>query len=333
MLKDNLRNKNVLLLVPYFFGYETDIKNKLVEMGADVTMQNDDPSTMLSTMIETCWALKKSGTFLIQKFENYIYHRIKGKKYDIVIVINGWAITSRLTKQIRNSLLNPAGRMVLYYWDSIGVLRADEGRRQYFDSIFTFDNIDFDCNKDEMHFLPLFYCDEYFRNDKGTACDVDLRTIGSYKYNRYFEIKEIIKRNPNVIIDYLLYAKKIVRLHKLFRKKYKDIDVDSFVYTPFDRESLIKAYSSARAVLDIPFSGQNGLTMRTFECLAMHKKIVTTNSNIKLYNFYNPDYIFVLDKNDYKLPSKEWFEKEVDFPDDILKKYSIESWISALIFQ
>ena len=48
---------------------------------------------------------------------------------------------------------------------------------------------------------------------------------------------------------------------------------------------IIDIFKKSRAVLDIPIAGQNGLTMRTFECLAMKKKIVTTNENIKQYAF------------------------------------------------
>ena len=221
--------------------------------------------------------------------------------------------------------------MYLYYWDSLSVLKDDEGKRGYFDSIYTFDNVDYENNRESMNFLPLFYCDEYYKEKTCDDCDVDLRTIGSYKYNRYFEIKEIIDKNPDVKVDYVLYAKYMVFIHKLLRKKYRDVDVKSFVYKPLSKEQIIELYSHSRSVLDIPFKGQNGLTMRTFECLAMHTKIVTSNKNIVKYDFYDPDYIYLIDTDDYKLPSKEWFEKNVTVKKEIIEQYSIGNWIRTIL--
>lgn len=330
-MKKKLINKKVLLLVPYFFGYEVKIKEKLNEMGAEVTMCDDDPDSILSTAIETCWHYKKKGTYLIKKFENSIYEKVSKNKYDIVLVINGWAVTSRLVKMIKNNLINKDGKMYLYYWDSIIVLRDDANRRKYFDKIYTFDNVDYEANKDIMEFLPLFYCDEYYVENEYSQSEVDLRTIGSYKYNRYFEIKELIKSNPKVKIDYILYAKYIVFLHKLLRKKYKDVDVKSFVYKPLSRKKIMELYSKSNAVLDIPFKGQNGLTMRTFECLAMKKKIITSNKNIAKYDFYNPEFIYILDTESYRLPNKGWFEKKIEWPENIIKQYSIGKWIEQIL--
>lgn len=326
-----LINKNVLLLAPAFFGYEFSIIGKLKEMGADVFYQDDDPSTLLSTMIETCWHFNTNGSFLIRRFENYIYHRINIKKYDIVLIINGWALTSHLVKMIKNDLIKDNGKMILYYWDSINVLKDDEKRRELFDWIYTFDNIDYEKNKNTMGFLPLFYCDEYRVEDMNKKITSDLLTVGSYKYNRYFEIESIKKRNPYINIKTVLYAKRIVLLHKMFRKKYKDIDIKRFVYKPLERREIIELYKQSKAILDIPFMGQNGLTMRTFECLGMRKKIITTNKNIVNYDFYDPLYIYLLNTDNFTLPQKEWFESEAKVPEEIIEKYSIESWLINLL--
>ena len=331
-MKKELSGKRILLLIPFFFGYEISIKEKLMDMGAEVTFQDDDPSTFLSTVIETCWHFKRSGSSLIRCFENSIYKKICNTQYDIVMVINGWAITSRLVSKIKRTLLKEKGKMYLYYWDSISVLKDDEKRRRYFDAIYTFDNVDYEKHKDCMKFLPLFYCDEYYREKVSAEETVDLRTVGSYKYNRYFEIKAIIKNNPAVTVDYILYAKYIIYLHKLLRKKYSDVDVRSFVYRPLTRADIIERYSHSKAVLDIPFKGQNGLTMRTFECLAMRKKIVTSNRNIVDYDFYHPDYIYLIDTENYKLPDKDWFDKKVEISKNVIEQYSIGMWIKK-IFQ
>ena len=82
--------------------------------------------------------------------------------------------------------------------------------------------------------------------------------------------------------------------------------------------------------MDIPRIGQHGLTMRIFECLATNTKIVTTNKSIKNYPFYNPSNIYILE-NDY-LPDIAWFEKEyIPIGESVIKKYSIENWVKAIL--
>ena len=221
--------------------------------------------------------------------------------------------------------------MILYYWDSLKLLKDDINRWSYFDDIFTFDNSDYCSNKDKMKFLPLFYVDGYKRNEQ-TLVTHDLITIGSFKMNRYFEIEKLIKNNPLIQIKSIMFAKKSILIHKLFRPKYKKVNLKRMTFKQLNKEEIISQYSGARAVLDIPKQGQNGLTMRIFESLALGKKIVTTNENIKLYDFYNQNYIFVI-QNDGLLPSKEWFERDAMCDYDAIRKYSLENWVINLLFK
>ena len=268
---------------------------------------------------------------MITLFEASVYKKISGHIYDVVIVINGWTVTGRLVKTIKEKLLSENGRMILYYWDSLSVLKDDPERRKFFDKISTFDTEDYANNKDTMSFLPLFYCDEYYYLEQDLQCKTDLATVGSYKYNRYFEIKKIKKENPTIHMDVRMYASKTLYLHKLLRKKYKDIDLNTFIYKKFTHAQILEILKNSRAILDVPIKGQNGLTMRTFECLAMGKKLVTTNINVKKYDFYDPAYVYVLDMEDAKLPSQEWFRSNEKVPKEIIQKYSITAWLNNLL--
>jgi len=330
-LQQKIENKNILLLIPQFFGYEISIKDKLVQMGASVTCYDDDPSAMMSTIIETLWHFNVSDKVLLDAFQNRLYRKICHSRYDVVIVINGWALKYDFINKLKNNLLAENGRMILYYWDSISVLKDDVKRRCLFDKIFTFDNIDYNNNTDTMKFLPLFYCDEYDVNANGNEVKYDLLTIGSYKYNRYFEIQRLKNNNPNIKIKAILYAKKTIIIHKLLRRKYKNVDISTMIYRPLSRRDIINLYKHSKAVLDIPFKGQNGLTMRTFECIGMRKKIVTSNQNILKYDFYRPENVFLIDTEEFKLPSKEWFDTDTVIPDEIRRKYSLDSWLSILL--
>lgn len=48
---------------------------------------------------------------------------------------------------------------------------------------------------------------------------------------------------------------------------------------------VVDAILSSAVVIDIHHPSQHGLTMRTIEAVGLNKKIITTNADIKKYNF------------------------------------------------
>lgn len=327
-----LNAKDVLLLCPKFYGYDLEIKSKLEQNGAIVTYENSDTSREILDKVKISRIRGKDATPYIRKFENQLYDSICSKKYDYVIIICGWAITSYLTSKIRSNLLAPGGRMVLYYWDSITRLHDDRKRWNDFDQVFSFD--DKDCNDyaNQVKHLPLFYCDKYWNKEESIR-EYDLATVGTFMYNRYSVLKKIKDNNPSITIRYHLVAPSKIRLywHKYIKRDCPDIKIDDITTKKMSNEDIVDFYKKANAILDVKAEGQDGLTIRTFETLAMHRKIVTTNPYIKNYIFYDEDNIYVVEDEMCKLPGEDWFRKPFSIDDDLIKQYSIDSWIYKLL--
>ena len=86
----------------------------------------------------------------------------------------------------------------------------------------------------------------------------------------------------------------------------------------------------SKVALDVQFGTQTGLTMRTIESLASQTKLITTNAQVKKYDFYNSKNICVIDKENPVVP-KEFLESEyVNIPEEILYKYSLHNWIKKI---
>ncbi|WP_281234391.1 hypothetical protein [Flavobacterium gelatinilyticum] len=88
----------------------------------------------------------------------------------------------------------------------------------------------------------------------------------------------------------------------------------------------------SNVLLDIHRKGQYGLTFRIFESLGLEKKLITTNPDIKNYDFYNPNNILVVDENNPFIPASFFENKYEKIPDSIYKKYTVEGWIENVIF-
>lgn len=322
---------SILLICPLFFGYDKSIRKELEGRGYIVDVYNADPGGVQGTFISTLRTFHIGAKKVIRWFENRLLNKLN-KKYDIVIVVCGWAITSYSVKNIRNNNLKPSGKMLLYYWDSLELLKDDITRWPFFDKIYTFDRNDYENHRDIFDFLPLFYCNQYLEL-KEKAHLYNLATIGSYKYDRYFLIEDLKTRNEEItIVSYMYSPKWEILFHKAFRKKYKDIKLENLSFKKLSFGEIIGMYEETDAVLDIPRTGQNGLTMRTIECLAMKKKVITTNPNVINYDFYNPSNIYIMDSNTLELPNKQWFTLpycEID--SKIVDNYSITNWVNILL--
>lgn len=327
----NLKDKKILLLAPCFFGYEKEIQRSLGKKGGEVYYCNVDPSNTFRTIQESLKKFFIPTDWMIRMFEDRVYKKVNHQNYDIIIIVCGWAATSRLTHMIREKLLNKNGRMILYYWDSMERLKDDKKRWDDFDAIYTFDMKDAQEHSKRVRELPLFYCERYWNSKHQDSPKVDGMIIGSFRLDRLDFVRNIRLKNPNINIGSYLYTPKWeILFHKTLRKKYRGIRIAELNYERLSFEEVISMYNSSSAVIDIPALYQNGLTIRTFETMALHKKLITSNKNITNYDFYDPDNIFII-QDGCELPSKEWFEKPFSIADEIIKKYSLERWLDTLL--
>ena len=86
-------------------------------------------------------------------------------------------------------------------------------------------------------------------------------------------------------------------------------------------------------ILDIPMANQNGLSMRTFECMGYHKKIITTNKNVLNYDFYKPENIYYYDGEKIDFDNIFFKSEYLEIDEEILKKYSLDTWVDKLLME
>lgn len=92
-------------------------------------------------------------------------------------------------------------------------------------------------------------------------------------------------------------------------------------------EDVLKIDAKSRAILDIVQNGQGGLTYRPLESINLRRKLITTFKNIRSYDFYQKENIFILGEDQItdlplflRAPYKE-------IPEEILKNYTFEGML------
>ena len=235
-------------------------------------------------------------------------------KQDIILTLKGDFIAS---DSIRN-FKKHTDRSIAFFNDNVRRYPNIANVIPLFDEVYSFEKED--CEKYNLKFITNFiYKEEKLeRND----FDYDVFNISS-KDKRTPKIIEIAQKLKEVGITY-----KIIILDKKNKLQSNNVDV---IHKAISLNAVNDYITKSKILIDFHREKQNGLTFRVFESLGTHKKLITTNPDIKNYDFYNPNNIYVIDNNDF-LIDKFFFETPyTSIPNDIYEKYTLNGWINKVL--
>lgn len=327
-----MKNKRILFFAPNFFGYELEIKKKLEEMGAIVDFYDDRPSnsTLMKTLIRINPRFIKSKTH--RYFQNIIYQN-QDKNYDYIFFIKCEAALQKDLQLLKIGF--PKAIFILYLYDSLSNIKFFNEKEPYFNKIYSFDREDVQ-QYPHISFLPLFYLDVYKQKDSSDCkTNYDLSFIGTGHSDRSQIInilrKELEQNNKTYYFHLYVPSKIILFFKKIISPHFRELYQNKCITTnKIVGSKVSQIISESRCVLDIQHPRQTGLTMRTIELLGMKKKFMTTNNDIKHYDFYNSNNIIVIDRENPHFDIVSLTKPYIEISKDIYESYSINQWIIKL---
>ncbi|MFJ1491225.1 hypothetical protein [Capnocytophaga canis] len=221
------------------------------------------------------------------------------------------------------NLKTKSKKMVAYQWDGLNVFPDVRKVVKYFDRFFVFDPKDV-----AESFLPTtnFYFDIPEQLEKIEKRSVFF--VGVWKRNRIKPIGKLISKinETNYIADISLFTTK-----KYILKKYEK----SVINVTNKRIPLIENHQKvcqSAVLVDILNTVHNGLSFRVFEAIKYKKKLITNNSHIKKYDFFDKNNILVIEKDsDYELIPSFLELPYLDLPQVIYEKYAFTNWIKYVL--
>ena len=93
-------------------------------------------------------------------------------------------------------------------------------------------------------------------------------------------------------------------------------------------EHYLEKLSVSNAVLDLVNTENYGLTLRPLEALFYNKKVITNYREIKLYDFYNKNNIFVIGEDSVDNLNDFLKKPYIELPNNIVESYTFDKWIS-----
>jgi hypothetical protein len=238
------------------------------------------------------------------------------EKQDIILTIKADFIDPEYLKEFKK-----------YTYKSIGFFNDNTIRCPkiipaipLFDQVFSFEKED--CEKYKLSFAPNWiYLQNKVQNKR--IFKYEIFNISS-KDSRLTILSKIAKNLKSNNINY-----KFMVLEKGNQSDNGEIEFFSEKISLKEVSNLI---DKSKTLLDINRKGQDGLTFRVFESLGLEKKLITTNLDIKNYDFYNSNNILIIDENNPIIPV-DFFENEYkEIPKKILQKYTLDGWAERVLF-
>lgn len=318
----------VLLFTPKFFNIDKLLTKEIRDLGYSVSWYNE--SLKLNVINSFIFKIFKFIPSL--KFTHYInkiinnFSKVEVEK--VILVFGGYFFTSKHILALKKSF--PNAEFIYYNRDSIKNYPHILSFCNLFEVKYSFDRND--CEKYGFKFLPLFYTYKKTNSDVNSYYASSIMTYNSYKVKCLLNTLNFLPKNKNLFIYifvpskvkyFIIFALSVLKKNPMLRKYLHRNSL-----TNIETEQI---FNSSQIILDFPLQNQNGLTIRTLDALYLHKKIITTNVNIKEYEFYCPENIYIF-PNSSKNEEKAFFNS--DFNTDYLlsDNYSIEYFVKQLLY-
>lgn len=270
---ENMKNSKVLILKDNYNSFEQYYLDKLNECGIDAEFYYTSSSM-----------LRKVFTHYALPFESLWYGGWKNNldTYDCIIVFDSLH-SANLLKYIRKKYRK---RLIFWHWNPI---KRDKDISIWAETKKMCEHWTFnpsDAERYEMNLNNQFF---FYQNQEDVSKGESAFFVGTDKgrYEKIVAISDDLK-GMGIAIDFHVISMNGNDTRKYIEKTYMEYsDVMSHI-------------RKSKAVVEIVQDGQNGLTARALEAMFFETKLITNNREIRNFNFYNDNDIFIIgeDNND-----------------------------------
>lgn len=303
-----------------YYHYPKMIREGLEKLGYDVDYYPIEPRTLFYKISR--YLFKSAYRRALDAYHSAVITKSASTKYDKVFFITTHFFSIENLKLLKES--QSSAEFISYHWDSIkqyNYLNSID----YFDKVYSFDK--HDCDSHGILYLPLFASGAYNGiSDRKSGQDIDIYMVGSIvQTKRYLlvqEFKDFCYKN-GITFYFHLKVTPVTYLKLLLN----GVIPRGVSFDTMESDAMKEIVSRSRAVLDVTNHEQSGLTMRVIENIAIGKKLVTTNINIKNEPFYNKNQVFLLGEDNMN-DLKEFIYRDIEIKEH--PELMLDSWLKKI---
>jgi len=237
-------------------------------------------------------------------------------KQDCILIIN----PDTFKEDIINLLKTKTHKYIAHNYDSLERHPLPENYKELFDNVFSFDIQDVK----KYDYLTLLNNFIYLEKCLLTTPKNKMFMILSKSKDRELilgKIADILDKKNTTNYEFIVVNPEI----------RKDINKNIVLTNKtISLEEVAEKINNAEILIDLVRPNQSGLSFRFFEAMALHKKVITNNKNVKLFDFYNPNNILVINNDDFNDINDDFLNNVyTPVPEHIYQKYTIDAWIET----
>lgn len=330
MNKGTAQKRSVLMICASFFGYDKRICRALQDEGYEVDLVDEKPNS--SFVAKACIRYNvRLYRPAIRKYYEEIIGRNRQKKYDYILVVKGEAVNEEIIGLLRQAY--PDAGFVLYLWDSVANIPDCEKRMKLYDRVLTFDPAD--AEKYGIPHVAIPYGEEHINCQRVGHFEYDVAFVGTAHSVRPRVVKQIqqqcLENGRKCFVYFYSPHILVYLLNKLTNRDYRWIKKNEVHFQALPPEEVCRVYNVSKCVLDIEHPKQQGATTRPVEMLPMQKKIITTNSHVRDFPFFNTNNYHIIDRNDPRIDASFFDTQYIPVDEEIVKQYSPSCFVKILM--
>lgn len=331
-----MSSKKILFLMNSMQGYAEQVIDGLKRRGFEVDWYENSSKIPKSdmTFLQRCirslaedFKVKKFIKLFFEIEKKYYSDKIKkfNEKYDFIIDI-GSKSSPNFIKILQEKI---KAEKILFVWDDLNYDDRSKELISCFDKVYSY--CPEDANRYNLIYRPSFYCD-CFKNENTENKDLDIFYIGHMREKDRTRIVEKISKYTE---EYKTYIKLVGKFKLRYLDRFLSYKVYKkfFIKKSFDIVKLSEYFKKSKIILDITIKSQVGLGLRPIEAIGAKCKLITTNKNIKNYDFYNENNIFILEKDFSNVSDLKNFVDTpfVEYSEEMRYKYSLDGFINEVL--
>lgn len=325
------KKKEIILAAPINFGFCDIIKKELSRQGfhvIDLSRISEIPFKYKNIFQRTHNLIRKTirndrnfkkelrKAFYIKNLENEL-NKIDRIEYALFIRPDIYPL------ELISKVKQRVDKLIAYQWDGLNRFPEVLDYIPLFDYFHVFDQ------KDLINFPSTTACTNFYFPSPQPSKNIYNSTyyIGAFFKERLDILTSIKDKLNDLKIDHkIIFSSKSQKEIDLIQKQgFQSIRQDTTY------EENLSSITEFGVLIDIQNTIHTGLSFRIFEAIGYDKKLITTNSNIKRYDFYNPSNILVWE-NQSKEEISAFYKKPYEpVSDKIKQKYSFENWIKYVL--
>jgi hypothetical protein len=320
-----LAGQKILLIGIGFYDYEAAIAAEFRDLGAEIWVEDERPPELRSRLAPLRRRIFPDMEGPLRRHRAAMLARAKAVgRLDHVLVIKGTLLDEAFLKTLRD--MQSDARFVAYHWDSMERYPDLVRRQALFDRVFTFDHVDA-AREPSFVLRPLFYRPELCRSLPG-AVTIDLCFVGWLHHDRLKQVKAIRAQARALGLSMFVYFSTGGWTSLKLRWSGKGQDVHS---RPLAFDRYVEKSAGSRAILDLPHPRQTGLTMRAIESIGANRKLITTATDIRAYDFYRPENVHIIDPAAPRIDPAFLAAPYMPLPSEVTERYSLRAWAQDVI--